>query len=134
MSNNLNIRFGWLKFMYVFTIIIAGACGTGMIIIPNTIKSIFGLPDQDPITFGIVGSVYLAFGILSILGLRCPLRFVPVLLLQLCYKMIWFIGFVLPLIIEGKFPFYAIPFAIIFAVYIIGDLIAIPFRYVLLKP
>ncbi len=58
---------------------------------------------------------FLAFGFLSIFGLRSPLKFVPVLLLQLCYKSIWFIGVILPLLISAQLPSYAIPIAIIFA-------------------
>jgi len=68
-----------------------------------------------------------------ILGLRSPLKFVPVLLLQLSYKTIWFIGVVLPLWITAHFPGYAIPTVIIFATFIVGDLIAIPFSYVFAK-
>ena len=133
MTENINVRWGWLKFMYVYTIVVAGGFGLGVIVIPNVTKSMFGLPNQDPIIFGIVGSVYLAFGILSILALRSPLRFVSILLLQLCYKSIWFIGVILPLLIRGQLSMYAISFIVIFATYIIGDLIAIPFSYVFSK-
>ena len=102
----------------------------GMIIIPNEMRSLFSWPGQDPITFGVTGSVYLSFALLSILGLRSPLKLVPVLLLQLSYKSVWFIGVVLPLLVAGKFPMYGILHVVIFATYIIGDLIAIPFSYV----
>ena len=67
--------------MYIFTIVVAGGFGLGVIFMPNTIVSMYKMPKQDPIIFGIVGSVYVAFGILSILGLRSPLKFVPILLL-----------------------------------------------------
>jgi len=123
----------WLKGMYIYTIFGAGGFGLGMIVIPEVIKSMFGWPVAEPIVLGIVGSVYVAFGILSIFGLRSPLKFVPVLLLQLCYKSIWFIGVILPLLISAQFPSYAISIAIIFATYIIGDIIAIPFSYVFAK-
>jgi hypothetical protein len=122
-----------LKFMYWYTIIGAGGFGLGIIAIPSTMRSIFGWPSQDPIVFGITGSVYVAFGILSILGLRSPLKFVPILLLQLCYKSIWFIGIILPILVSGNFPAYGLLTVIIFATYIIGDLIAIPFSYVFAK-
>ena len=133
MSKDTKIRWGWLKGMYIYTIVVAGLSGLGIIFIPETIKSTFTLPVEEPVTFGIVGSVYLAFGLLSILGLRSPLKFVPVLLLQLCYKSIWFIGVVLPLWVTAHFPSYAIPNVIIFATFIVGDLIAIPFSYVFAK-
>jgi len=88
---------------------------------------------NEPIAFGVIGSVYTAFGLLSILGLRSPLKFAPLLLMQLCYKSIWFVGVFLPLLITGHFPTYGITMVIIFGTYIIGDLIAIPFAYVFAK-
>jgi hypothetical protein len=113
--------------------VVAGGFGLGVIFIPNVMISMYRMPKQDPIIFGIVGSVYLAFGILSILGLRSPLKFVPILLLQLCYKVIWFVGIILPLLFVEPFPMYGIPFIVIFAIFVIGDLIAIPFSYVFAK-
>ena len=119
--------------MYWYTIVGAGGFGLGIITIPNTMRSVFSWPNQDPIVFGITGSVYVAFGVLSILGLRSPLKFVPILLLQLCYKSIWFIGIILPMLLSGKFMAYGLLHVTIFATYIIGDLIAIPFSYVFAK-
>ena len=133
MSQNNNVRWGWLKGMYIYTIVGAGGFGLGIIIIPDVVRSTFGWPGQDPIVFGVFGSVYVAFGLLSILGLRSPLKFTPVLLLQLCYKVVWFIGVLLPILFAGKFQSYALMYVVIFATYIIGDLIAIPFSYVFAK-
>jgi hypothetical protein len=133
MSKDIKIRWGWLRGMYIVTIIHAGGSGLAVILIPNVIQSIFDSPKQDPIVFGICGSVWVAFGLLSILGLRSPLKFSPVLLLQLSYKVVWFIGVVLPLLTAGNFPAYAIGYVVFFAAYIIGDLIAIPFSYVFAK-
>ena len=130
MSDKINVRWGWIKGMYIYTIVGAGGFGLGMIFFPGVMRSTFGWPNQDPLVFGVTGSVYLSFGILSIFGLRSPLKFLPVLLLQLSYKVIWFIGVVLPLLAAGKFPLYGLLHVIIFATYIIGDLIAIPFPYV----
>jgi len=133
MSREMNVRWGWLKGMYILTIIHAGGSGLGMILIPSTIRSIFGWPSQDPIVFGICGSVWVAFGLLSILGLRSPLKFSPLLLLQLTYKVVWFVGVILPALIGGGFPAYAAGYVFFFAIYIIGDLVAIPFSYVFAK-
>jgi hypothetical protein len=125
-----NIRWGWLKLMYLYTIIGAGLFGLGMVIAPSFVISTFGWPLQDPVVLGVVGSVYIAFGLLSILGLKSPLTFVPVLLLQLSYKTVWFLGIALPLMAKGQFPAHGYMFAAIFLSYIIGDLIAIPFGYI----
>jgi hypothetical protein len=100
---------------------------------PERVKEMLRWPADEPIALGIVGSVYVAFALLSVLGLRDPLKFAPVLLLQLCYKSVWFLAVVLPMLIGGRFPDYGLLTAAIFATYIIGDLIAIPFRYLLAR-
>ncbi len=133
MSQDKNVRWGWLKGMYIYTIICAGGFGLGIIFMPDVIRSMFGWPVQDPIVLGITGSVYVSFALLSILGLRSPLKFSPVLLLQLGYKVVWFIGVIFPILVTTKLPSHAIVYVVIFATFIIGDLIAIPFWYVFAK-
>jgi len=133
MSQAIRVRLGWLRFMYAYTIAGAGAFGLGILVAPDAMGSALRFPKEDPIVLGISGSVYSAFAILSLLGLRSPLKFVPVLLLQLCYKCIWFLCIVIPLGVSGHLPPYSVAPAVIFATYIIGDLIAIPFRYVFAK-
>ena len=130
MPEEHKIRYGWLRAMYIYTIVGAGGFGLGIIVMPTIMRNIFSWPAQDPIVYGVMGSVYLSFGLLSILGLKSPLKFVPVLLLQLCYKVVWFIGVVAPLLFTGRFQPYAILHVAIFLSYIVGDLIAIPFPYV----
>lgn len=134
MPDNIKIRWGWLKGMYFYTIFGAGGFGLAMIFFPEMIiRTKMRWPVEEPIALGIIGSVYIAFGLLSILGLRSPLKFVPVLLMQLVYKSIWFLCVLLPLLITARFPAYAIFTVVIFATYIIGDLVAIPFSYVFAK-
>lgn len=88
---------GWLKIMYIWTIVIAGVFGLGMIFVPNAVQAMYE-STCDPVTYGIEASIFVAFAILAIFGLRAPLKFVPILFI------------------------------------IIGDLVAIPFPYVLAKP
>ena len=133
MSGNNKIRWGWLKGMYIYTIVVTGFLGVGIIIMPEMIKTKFPWPVEEPTAFGIIGSVYVAFALLSILGLRSPLKFVSILLMQLFYKLVWCIGVLVPLLVTGHFPSYAIPMVIIFVTFIIGDLIAIPFSYIFAK-
>ena len=130
MADELHVRWGWLKGMYIYTIIVAGGFGLGIIIMPEFVRSAFGWPGQDPLVFGVCGSVFAAFGLLSMLGLRSPLKFSPVLMLQLTYKIVWFAGVVFPLLFAGQYPGYGLLHAVIFASFILGDLIAIPFSYV----
>jgi hypothetical protein len=50
--------------------------------------------------------------------------------MQLVYKPVWLLAVVLPHALRGEFPSYAVVISMIFLTYIIGNLIAIPFRYV----
>jgi len=129
MSNNIKVRWKWLKFMYIYTILFAGFAGLQIVFFPETAVSWNKFAPQDPMMFGVVGSVWVAFAIFSIFGLRSPLKFVPVLLMQLFYKSIWLVCVVLPLLIDGKLSLNEIYFAIGMFTYVIGDLIAIPFSY-----
>jgi hypothetical protein len=117
--------------MYIYTLAGAGGFGLGMVVVPQVIQTLFSWPVGEPIAFRTMGSIYVAFGLLSILGLWAPLRFVPVLLLQLCYKVIWFIAVFLPLALTAHVPGYGRILALIFASYIVGDLIAIPFAHLI---
>ena len=126
------VRWGWLKLMYTLTAFFAGVYGLCIILIPEQMKTIFHTScDQFP--YGILGSVFLAFGLLAILGLRAPLKFVPILLFQLTYKVVWLVGVILPLLITGKFSAAHTPTVALFVLFIVGDLIAIPFRHVFVK-
>jgi hypothetical protein len=127
-SQAQGIRWGWLKAIYILTVVVAGGFGLGMIFAPSTAASFMEI-SCDAAPFGIVGSVYLAFGLLSLLGLRDPLKFVPVLLLQLTYKAIWLLGVALPLLIKGMLPASEISTVVLFSIIVAGDLVAIPFRY-----
>ena len=133
MSKQVQLQRNWLRFMYIYTIAVAGSFGLAILVTPALVVSRLGFPAQDPIMFGVTGSVYLAFAFLSILGLRAPLKFAPILLLQLLYKLIWFIGLAAPLFLQGRYPSSAIPSAVIYASFVLGDFIAIPFRYLLAK-
>jgi hypothetical protein len=130
MVEKSKIRFGWLKVMYLWTIIGAGGCGLGILATPETMRALMGYPAQDPLLLGITASLFLAFGIVSVLGFLSPLKFVPVLMAQLTYKVIWYLFVLLPAFLAGKVPVYGWILAGIFATYVIGDLIAIPFPYV----
>jgi hypothetical protein len=127
MSGAKQIRVFWLKFMYGSTVLIAGCIGIGMLILPSAAYWVFGV-DCPQILSGLIGSLFLAIGLVSVLGLVNPVKFIPVLFMQLLYKSAWLCFVVLPLLITGKLPVDIIPAALVFLAVVIGDLIAIPFR------
>ena len=87
---------------------------------------------------GIAFSFWAALSVLALLGLRYPLKMLPLLLLQMLYKTIWLLAVALPLWRAGKFDVTAHELFVACAVGVVGDLIVIPWRYVLdnyvLKP
>lgn len=104
-----------------------------MLVLPELFKSIFHWPVNEPVIFGTYGCMLVTYGTMAILGVKYPLKFLPILLFHLCYKSVWFIAVIIPLLVTGKFPSYAISLCIIFLLTITGDLIAIPFPYVFSK-
>lgn len=131
MSREPHIRYVWIKIMYWYTILGAGLSGLGILLFPKKMIALNRFAPQDPMMFGVVASVWVAFGILSILGLRSPLKFLPVLLMQLCYKSVWIIGVVFPLAFKGRLSPNDVVFVMGMLTYVIGDLIAIPFHHLL---
>ncbi len=121
------IRYGWLRGMYAYTAAGSGLVGIGMLTAPRQVALLLHMPEQDPAMFGLVASAYVAFGLLGLLGLRAPLRFAPILLLQMLYKIAWIVIVFLPLTARGQAGGYTLALAAVFLTYVVGDLIAIPF-------
>jgi len=128
MEDNARIHRGRLRAMYLYTIFGAGGFGFAMLAFPSAVQSIFQFPAQDPVVFKLYGSFLLASGLMAIPALRSPLKFVPLLFLQLIYKPIWLATAAIPLFLKGQFPFYVVLISVVFVTYIIGNLIAIPFH------
>jgi len=116
-----------LKLMYTVTIVIAGSLGIGILAVSGTTQWIFGV-DCPRVISGLVGSVFLAFALISVLGLRDPVKYVLILLMQLLYKTVWLCSVVLPIFIAGKITMDLIPVIAVFLAVVIGDLFAIPFK------
>ena len=80
----------------------------------------------DPVK-GVAFSFWAALSALSVLGLRYPLKMVPLLLLQMLYKSIWVIAVALPL----WSTFRSIELTKIMAMGAVVDLVVIPWPYVI---
>jgi hypothetical protein len=80
----------------------------------------------DPVK-GVAFSFWAALSALSGLGLRYPLKMVPLLLLQLLYKSIWVIAVALPL----WSAFRSVELTKVMGLGAVVDLLVIPWPYVL---
>jgi hypothetical protein len=121
-----------LRAMFALSIILAGVLGFALLVAPGPVQSAFGMPTEEPYVAGVAYSAWFAFGLVSVLGLRSPAKFWPILLLQLTYKVTWFVAVVFPHL-SGGLPTFAETNSAIFAIFVIGDIIVIPWRRVFTK-
>ncbi|MBS0203108.1 MAG: hypothetical protein JSS49_09440 [Planctomycetes bacterium] len=129
---------GWIRLLYVCTAMMGISTGLIIALAPDRFaRNIIGipycLPAQDRIVFGLVGCFWLTMGLMALLGLRAPLRFLPIFLIQLVYKSCWFLFVFFPLIVTGNFPNHGWSTVVVNAVWMSMDLKAIPWRYLLSK-
>jgi hypothetical protein len=132
------LPFFWMRLLYVCTALMGISTGLIILLAPqrfarNIIGLPYTLPTQDRVVFGLIGSFWLAIGIIALFGLRAPLRFLPIFLVQLIYKTSWFLCVFFPLIISGDFPIHGWATVVVNATWIAMDLKAIPFAYLFSK-
>ena len=88
-----------LKIVYVANIIVAGWISITSIVSPkHSAVTVFQNTYQPTEVIRLVGCLWLAITILSILGLWRPISFSPILLVQLIYKGTWLLIVALPAI------------------------------------
>ncbi len=86
-----------LKIIYIANIIVAGWISITSIFYPKTaITTVFQNAYQPTEVVQLVGCLWLAIAVLSILGLWRPISFSPILLVQLIYKGTWLLFVALP--------------------------------------
>lgn len=130
MTYEKGVRVFWLKLMYSLTMVIAGGLGIAILAAPSTIQWVFGAECPRMLS-SLIGSIFLGFGLVSILGLKWPVRFMPLLLMQLIYKSVWLCFIIFPLLFSGKLASDLIPVVVVFMLVVIGDFIAISFNRLL---
>lgn len=125
---NRPVRLTWIRVMFAANIIGGGIPGFLVTFFPEFAeRAMFGAVAQDGLLFGVTGSVWLAIGLLSALGLVYPLQMIGVFMVQIVYKTIWILTVGIPLSLQGD-P-RALPFVIFFALVTAGFIYAVPFRY-----
>lgn len=112
-----------LKWAYTGNILLAGIPGAVMIGLPEWARANMFAGTQDPAMFGMTGSIWLAIGLGSMIGLRNPQLMKGIFFVQILYKTIWVLTVALPLLLQGNMT--VVPMAIFFVLAILG------FSYVL---
>ncbi|MEM8535594.1 MAG: hypothetical protein AAGF95_32485 [Chloroflexota bacterium] len=107
-----------LRWLYISNIIGAGVPGLIMVSFPQWAANNMFPGEHDPAMFGITGSIWLAIGIASALGLRTSQLFKSLFVMQIIYKMTWILTVALPLLLRGNVD--VLPVAIFFALVVAG--------------
>ena len=71
--------------------------GLGAMILPSLVR-------HEPLARGVIASLLGAVWVLAFVGLRYPLRMLPLLMFELVWKTIWLIAFGLPQWSSGQVP------------------------------
>jgi hypothetical protein len=117
-----------LKIIYIANIIVAGTISYSSILHPNrAAATIFenAYPSTDVIK--LVGCLWLAITVLSIMGLWRPITFAPILLVQLIYKGTWLLVVALPAIKNKEA--YPTGMALFFLIWVLVLPIIIPWKH-----
>lgn len=107
-----------LRWLYISNSIGAGVPGLIMVSFPQWAATNMFAGEHDPATFGMTGSIWLAIGIASVLGLRTPQLFRSLFLMQIIYKTIWILTVALPLMLQGNVD--VLPMTIFFVLVVMG--------------
>ena len=123
----------WLRFMFAVNIFVVGSLGLAILIGRQPALTYFGFPTEELIFAGYTPSVMVAYAIMGIMGMRFPVKFAPVLLMQATGKIVWFLAIIIPQLATGSLPTFALMLIATFIPLIIGDLIAVPWKHIFAK-
>jgi hypothetical protein len=107
-----------LKLVYIANIIVAGWISITSILNPNKSElTVFQNAYQPTEVMRLVGCLWLAIAVLSVLGLWRPISFSPILFVQLIYKGTWLIVVAIPAI-KNNHP-YPFGMALFFLIWVL---------------
>jgi hypothetical protein len=116
-----------LRFVYFFNAVVIGFGAWSELI--NQVRLINEGKPWDLI-YGIAFSLYAGFALLMLWGVRFPVRMLPLILLQILYKMIWLIVVGYALWSAGRLNPAVIGTIEFFASIVVLDLVTIPWPYI----
>ncbi len=90
---------------------------------------LFSNSTWDP-TEGVAYAFWGAYSVLMGIGIRYPLKMLPLLMLQLFYKSVWLLTIGYPSWLNGNLDAVGQEFVRIFLIAVVLDLLIIPWRYV----
>src|SRR5262249_15912185 len=124
------VRLYVMRFVYLFNAIVIGLSSWSELI--HQRELITGGKPWDLI-YGVAFSLYAAYALLFLVGVRFPVKMLPLLLLRILYKLIWLIGVGYAVWSGGRLNPAATGAIKFFASIVAFDLVVIPWPYVFEK-
>jgi len=116
------VRLYLLRAMYFLI-----AFGLGFSVIPDIVTTTGNLVDAHTV----INSMLMGFSLMALLGIRYPLKMLPILLLELFWKSFWLLVFALPMYLNHELDQYARDVAFACVMGVVLTPLVIPWRYVL---
>lgn len=116
------VRLYLLRAMYFLI-----AFGLGASIIPHVVNTSGN--SVDPHT--VINSILIGFSLMALLGIRYPLKMLPILFLELFWKSFWLLVFALPMYLNHELDQYSRDVAFACVMGVVLTPLVIPWRYVL---
>ncbi len=117
-----------LRIMYGAAVVGAGIVGAMTLIAPATAgRYIFANATEVDVFLRILGALWLAIGLVAVAGFADPVRYLPVLLIQLLYKSAWLAFAAYPALASGRSSGGLIVLTVLFTMWVLALMVLIPF-------
>lgn len=118
-----------LRVMFGVAVLGAGLVGATTLLAPSAAQRwVFAGSTQVDMYLRILGALWLAIGAVAVFGLFDPIRFAPVLLIQVLYKTAWLLLAAYPALVLGDRSSGLIFMSALFTVWVGALLLVLPFR------
>lgn len=115
------VRLYLLRAMYLLV-----ALGLILSVWPDVISAI----GRDSDSHTVVGTILVSFSLLALVGLRYPLKLLPILIFEFLWKLLWLLCFSLPAYLNGSMDEYTVGTTFACALGVVLTPLALPWRYV----
>ncbi|WP_100914853.1 hypothetical protein [Pseudoalteromonas spongiae] len=116
------VRIYLLRAMYAFI-----AFGLGVTTLPDIVSGSGQPADSDTV----INAILMGFCLLSLLGVKYPLKMLPVLLLELVWKVFWLLVYALPMYLNNSLDEYAQELVLACAMGVILTPLVLPWGYLI---
>ena len=127
-----------LQAVYLVLVVYVGILAIYLLVDPKSALSFVGFPSSGvpypaSLIAGVAYSQWLAIALLSVLGLRSPFKYSPVLLLVVTYKTVWMLALALPRAISGNLISWGTTTAIEWLILVVIAVLVMPWKYIFEK-